>query len=395
MNAEVFLELLSDVPQDMIADCAVLLVKPPADQTSALIPRLVSCAAAAACVSAVSAMGYLLKDDGMTQQSSMPEAVIQETAAAAVSAPVSAKQTTAVSAESAVSGKTATSVLSAEEKVPTETAAEAARIPAETAPAAADDGKSEPELQHITEPEITGDLDLDGRFTLADCLWAELIFSAELDGVADELPLTDAQLRQCDLIADDFRSPLGEAEYNAFQKTKKLLAQDDVPADLNVRDYLGQQAYYDSCIRQKKQAAPWEDDRIDWAALGLPEHPTEEAFHSAVSWQYALEHAENRNEMTEAELDELRRSCNRTAEKYREMRAALAVLPELTPEQQAYQELTDIIYLYVRSRHDARYGEQAWSWFANTDLEHVPLLTQDEILEKVNAAKEWDFRLYE
>ncbi|MBP0967436.1 MAG: hypothetical protein J5722_07370 [Oscillospiraceae bacterium] len=393
MNAEDFLELLSDAPQEMIADCALLLAEPPKNKTSVLMPRFVSCAAAAACIAAVSGMGFLLRDDGMTQQSSIPEAVMQETAAAA--ATVTTKQTTVVSAEPAVSGKAETFTQAAEEKVPAETAAEAAWIPAETVPLPADAGKSEPEPQLFTEPEITGDLDLDGRFTHADWLWAELIFSAELDGVADELPLTDAQLRQCDLIADDFRSPLGESEYNAFQRTEKLIYQYDFPADLNVRDYLGQQAYYDSFIQQKEQTNPWEDTRIDWAALGLPAQPTEAEFFSAISWKYVLEHAENRNEMTAGELDELRRSCNRTAADYREMRAALAVLPELTPEHQAYQELKGIIHLYVRSRHDARYGDQAWSWFADTDLEGVPLLTQDVILEKLNAAKEWDFRLYE
>ena len=393
MNAEDFLELLSDAPQEMIADCALLLAEPPKNKTSVLMPRFVSCAAAAACIAAVSGMGFLLRDDGMTQQSSIPEAVMQETAAAA--ATVTTKQTTVVSAEPAVSGKAETFTQAAEEKVPAETAAEAAWIPAETVPLPADAGTSEPEPQLFTEPEITGDLDLDGRFTHADWLWAELIFSAELDGVADELPLTDAQLRQCDLIADDFRSPLGESEYNAFQRTEKLIYQYDFPADLNVRDYLGQQAYYDSFIQQKEQTNPWEDTRIDWAALGLPAQPTEAEFFSAISWKYVLEHAENRNEMTAGELDELRRSCNRTAADYREMRAALAVLPELTPEHQAYQELKGIIHLYVRSRHDARYGDQAWSWFADTDLEGVPLLTQDVILEKLNAAKEWDFRLYE
>lgn len=200
MNADDFLELLSDMPQDMIADCAVLLAKPPSDNASVLMPRIVSCAAAAACIAAVSGMGYLLKDDGMTQQSSIPEAVMQETASAADSVPVTVQQTTAVSAETAIPGQTDTSVQSAEE-VPAETAAETVWIPAETESVTADTGKAEPE--RITEPEITGDLDLDGRFTHADRLWAELIFSAELDGVADELPLTDAQLRQCDLIADD------------------------------------------------------------------------------------------------------------------------------------------------------------------------------------------------
>ena len=391
MNAADFLELLSDMPQDMIAVCAVLLAKPPADNTSVLMPRIVSCAAAAACIAAVSGIGYLLKDDGMTQQNSIPEAVMQETAAADASETVAAAQTIAVSAEAAAPGQTETSVQSAEE-VPAETAAETVWIPAETESVTADTGNAEPEPERITEPEITGDLDLDGRFTHADRLWAELIFSAELDGVADELPLTDAQLRQCDLIADDYRSPLGEAEYNAFQQTAKLIYQYDVPAVLNVRDYLGQQAYYDDYIKQK-EVNPWEDPRIDWEALGLPAHPTEAEFLSALDWHYALEHAESKDEMTSGEKTALRKKCQSTAGRYMEMKAALYVPQEPTPEQQACAGLTNIIQLYVRSMHEARYGEQAWSWFAEANFENVPLLTQDELLAKLEAAKEWNFRM--
>ena len=76
-----------------------------------------------------------------------------------------------------------------------------------------------------------------------------------------------------------------------------------------------------------------------------------------------------------------------------EMQAALYVPQEPTPEQQACAGLTNIIQLYVRSRHEARYGEQAWSWFAEANFENVPLLTQDELLAKLEAAKEWNFRM--
>ena len=387
-----FLDLIGDVPEDLVKSCAAALTIPGAQiSRPARIPRIITGTAAAACIAAVAGTGYLLRDHGLTQQSSDLDSAMQQVTAISAQTTVSAasSQTAAASEHAASSETTAASAQTETVSAPSEPVT----VPTETAleEAAGQPGTA---AQPAGEPEIIGDLDLDGSFTPADCLWAELIFSAELDSVSDTLPLSDAQLRQCELIADDFRSPVGEAEYNAFQRIAQLIVQCETAANLNVREYLSQQAYYDDCFRQIQDAAPkeWEDSRIDWTALGLPEHPTEAAFYAALSWKYALEHSEKKDEMSADEIAALRKKCLSNAKKYREMKAALYVTPEQTPEQQAYSSLAGRIHLFVRNRHTEQYGEAAWSWFSDT--ENAPAPTWDELLAELDAAKNWDFRFY-
>ena len=352
----------------------------------------------------------LLRDDGLTQQSSNPEAVIQEVATEPVltaaepvhTAPTVTAQQTATAgdpvqteaAESAATETAQTESLNMSAKTAlTETTSHADTIL-----------KTETTSKSTSEPEIIGDLDLDGRITLADRAWAELIHSAEMNFYTDLyslVPLTDAQLRQCKLISGsewypqpfdptadyDRILPLHDEEINAILRTTDLIYQYGQPQDLTVKEYLENQEYYDHLIASVTPE-PWEDSRMDWSALGLPEHPAKEDWLSAFDWQYVLEHTETKEKLIGDEIRTIRKTCQERYEQYSRMKAALCTEPELSPERIRWNNLMQEIetYQYIGMVDDTLVsGESSCA---------VPALTWENLLAELEAAKEWNFKLY-
>lgn len=210
-----FLDLLGDAPEDLVESCFAEPAAPAGIRRSVWAPRIVSGAAAAACLAAVCGMGFLLRDDGMTMQSSTMETLVApeterpaETTAPAFSAPpeqpaapaqtAQTVQTTAAlpaetTAQPAATAPAATEALA--ETAPAETTpAPAETAPAETAPAAA-----APQTP-VFEP---GDVDMDGKITFVD---AALVFI--------DIQLADVDRLDLSLLTDEQRA-LGDVDGNA------------------------------------------------------------------------------------------------------------------------------------------------------------------------------------
>ncbi len=248
MNPIDYMELLGALPDDLV-DCAfshqakaagsavpqehapiTVQVKtgtaiPLKKRGSVWAPRIVSGAAAAACLAVVCGMGILLRDDGMTMQTStMETAVAPETdlpAATTAPAVTAAPQHSEVPAQTAQTAQTVqtTAALPAEttaqpaETAPAATApaateapaaaAHAETTPAETTPAPAETAPAET-APAPAEPQTPvfelGDVDMDGKITFVD---AALVFI--------DIQLADVDRLDLSLLTDEQRA-LGDVD---------------------------------------------------------------------------------------------------------------------------------------------------------------------------------------
>ena len=188
--------------------------------------------------------------------------------------------------------------------------------------------------------EIIGDLDLDGQITIADYAWAELISYASGNVWGDFealVPLSDEQLRQCDLIPDDENysgKPLSSAEARAFYDVMRLKYVYMYPSEVTVKDYLADKGFYSDYMKEHRysKVSDYQYWDIDWAALGLPDPPTEDEFLFASNPGYAIEHSENKDNMTDEEMDAIYERCAVFTRKFKEIidKSHYEKPPELT-----------------------------------------------------------------
>ncbi len=204
-----------------------------------------------------------------------------------------------------------------------------AEQPAAQQAQAAQSGNQQPAAVTADTPAaaspVFGDFDLDGQFTLADGVLCDMIYFAELNDVLDMIPLTDAQLRQADIIPGctyDSNSayPLGRDEEQAILHTLRLIYSYDLTG-ITPPDYLANQNYYDDYTLYRSPRLVRELP-IDWASIGLTGDFTEDDFWRVVSPEYALERYEEENGPLPADNDQIGDFLNAvrvTQSKYAEM----------------------------------------------------------------------------
>ncbi|MBR6717014.1 MAG: hypothetical protein IKI77_01570 [Oscillospiraceae bacterium] len=243
MNPIDYMELLGALPDDLV-DCAfshqakaagsavpqehapiTVQVKtgtaiPLKKRGSVWAPRIVSGAAAAACLAVVCGMGILLRDDGMTMQTSTMETVVAPetdlpaaTTAPAVTAAPQHSEVPAQTAQTALTVQTTAALPAETTAQPAETApaateapdaaAPAETTPAETTPAPAETAPAET-APAPAEPQTPvfelGDVDMDGKITFVD---AALVFI--------DIQLADVDRLDLSLLTDEQRA-LGDVD---------------------------------------------------------------------------------------------------------------------------------------------------------------------------------------
>lgn len=253
---------------------------------------------------------------------------------AEIQAPESEADEAAAKEQISAGKQTAEAEASAAEK-PEPKAAESAapeakaEQPAAQQTQAAQSGNQQPAAVTADTPAaaspVFGDFDLDGQFTLADGVLCDMIYFAEQNDVLDMIPLTDAQLRQADIIPGctlDSNSayPLGRDEEQAILHTLRLIYSYDLTG-ITPPDYLANQNYYDDYTLYRSPRLVRELP-IDWASIGLTGDFTEDDFWRVVSPEYALERYEEENGPLPADNDQIGDFLNAvrvTQNKYAEM----------------------------------------------------------------------------
>lgn len=267
-----FFELLGDVPEDLVESC---FAAPAVPEHRIPRPWLRTClaagTAAAACIAAVAGTAFLLHDDGLTQQSSNLEAVMQEvvtepaqTAAAPVqTAPAASappEETPAVPAQTAAAvPEPAPAVTEAaadpSDEMPPVSVTEqpAAPAPAETAPAEpaetlppaepAEAAETEPApAQPVFEP---GDVDMDGKITFVDAALVMVDINLARCGGLEESMMTEEQRALGNVNGLDDGSLLNQ---NLFSGEDTVLNESDyLSFALSNEDYWG--IYYTALYR--------------------------------------------------------------------------------------------------------------------------------------------------
>lgn len=200
-----FLDLLGDAPEDLVESCFAEPAAPAGIRRSVWAPRIVSGAAAAACLAAVCGMGFLLRDDGMTMQSSTMETLVApeterpaETTAPAFSAP---PEQPAAPAQTAQTVQTTAALPAETTAQPAETAPAATESPAETAPAETTPAPAEtapaetaPAAAAPQTPVFEpGDVDMDGKITFVDAALVKVEYSLACAGRLNESMITPEQ----------------------------------------------------------------------------------------------------------------------------------------------------------------------------------------------------------
>lgn len=241
---------------------------------------------------------------------------------------------------------------------------------------------------------VIGDFDLDGQFTLADGVLCNLIYFAERNDVMDMIPLTDAQLRQADLISgcvwnDDPSLPLGYDEYQAILKTLHLIYSYNLTG-ITPLDYLADQNYYDdySLYRSPRlvRSLP-----IDWASIGLTGDFTEEDFWKVVSPEYALECYEAEYGQPE-DVGDFLNQVRVTQSKYLEM--VYTVPEKWMPPIVEYGVAGEFCFRYTALLHRQKFGEPGYEPVYPEPVDPVLVFSEDELtpemLRKMLAdAKTW------
>ena len=169
---------------------------------------------------------------------------------------------------------------------------------------------------------------------------------------------------------------------------------------------------------------PWENTAIDWTVLGLPECPTEEDYRSILDYQYIIDHAENKDQLTENELSNIQTTYVKHYHQYQEMLDAEQITSEISTEQirwmnlmeeirrysmvstesvyvydfRAYDDLPDEEYRALMQENTQKLNETGKRWDIVVNAKDLPdyelHMTWEELLAELNAAKEWDFHLY-
>ncbi len=259
--------------------------------------------------------------------------------------------------------------------------------------------ESQPPAQETTaapaaELPVIGDFDLDGKFTLADGVWCNLIHFAQRNDVLDQISLTDAQRRQADLIPDcvcndDPSLPLGYDEYHAILVTLHLIYSYDLTG-ITPLDYLANQNYYDDYLLYRSprlvRSLP-----IDWASIGLTGDFSEEDFWRAVSPEYALECYEAEHGMPD-DVGDFLNAVRVTQSKYLEM--VYTVPEKWMPPIVDYGVAGEFCIRYTALLHRQKFGEPGYEPVYEEPVDPELIFTEDELtqdmLRKMLAdAKTW------
>ena len=312
---------------------------------------------------------------------------------------------TSVSEIVKVSQKASDGKPAAKSAVAETTSAKETEAPASQTTAVTEAAKTVTEiLQTAAEPAaelpIIGDFDLDGKFTLADGVWCDLIYYAQLNDVMDMIPLTDAQIRQADMIPgcisnDNPAYPLGREEEQAILATLRLIYSYDLTG-ITPQDYLADQNYYDDYSLYRSPRLVRELP-IDWAALGLTGDFTEDDFWRAVSPEYALERYEEENGPLPRNDDSISDFLNAVRvgqDKYHGMIAELMVRERDKWEDPIYDYgiACERCIRYAAKLHQQKFGEPGYDpSYEGTDDPRLNFtdedLTWDKMLKVFEEAK--------
>ena len=261
-------------------------------------------------------------------------------------------------------------------------------------------------------PAVFGDFDLDGKFTLADGVWCDLIYFAELNDVMDMIPLTEAQIRQADMIPGCIRDdnpayPLGIDEEQAILATLRLIYCYNL-TDITPQDYIADQNYYDdyTLIRSPRLVR---ELPIDWAAIGLTGDFTEDDFWRAVSPDYALERYEEENGPFRRDNDDISDFLNAVRvrqDKYHGMISELMIRERDKWKDPIYDYgiAAERCMCYAAKLHQQKFGEPGYKPGSDEPVDPRLIftdddLTWDEMLKVFEEAKTYtdfaapDFRL--
>ena len=272
--------------------------------------------------------------------------------------------------------------------------------------------QEEPSVSAEMQLPVIGDFDLDGKFTLADGVWCDLIYFAEMNDVMDMIPLTEAQIRQADMIPGCIRDdnpayPLGIDEEQAILATLRLIYCYNL-TDITPQDYIADQNYYDdyTLIRSPRLVR---ELPIDWAAIGLTGDFTEDDFWRAVSPDYALERYEEENGPFRRDNDDISDFLNAVRvrqDKYHGMISELMIRERDKWKDPIYDYgiAAERCMCYAAKLHQQKFGEPGYKPGSDEPVDPRLIftdddLTWDEMLKVFEEAKTYtdfaapDFRL--